>query len=183
MRFELSVRFLILAIACYYWGGSFATDSEGEAALDGFFDAASPNTRAALIGQIAWIWEKHSGEAIEEKTIKKILRIWERRFAQIEKALKASNGTSAEFDGEHAESIDWLSCECFPFEWRFRHAKSSLDHLKKAPRAYKLLKAISEFGAMPAPPPAALIRKTNMSSSNTSAATNPSPEKKRRYLV
>lgn len=136
-------------IASYYWCGSFATDSDGEAALDGFFDAAFPGTRASFISQIAWIWEKQSAEKVEEKTINKILHIWERRFAQIEKRLKASNGTSTEFDGELAESIDWLNCECFPFEWRFRHAKSSLERLKKAPRAYQLLKAISEFGAMP----------------------------------
>jgi hypothetical protein len=76
------------------------------------------------------------------------LRIWERRYAQIEKKLKIDD-SSSEYDGELAESIDWLSCECFPFEWRFNHAKSALKRLKKAPQAYRLLKAIAEFSAMP----------------------------------
>lgn len=135
-------------IACYYWGGSFATDSEGEAALDHFFDVASRSTRATLISQIAWIWEKHTGEPPDEKVISRVLRIWERRYAQIEKKLKIDD-SSSEYDGELAESIDWLSCECFPFEWRFNHAKSALKRLKKAPQAYRLLKAIAEFSAMP----------------------------------
>jgi hypothetical protein len=135
-------------IACYYWSGSFATDSEGEAALDRFFDVASRSTRATLISQIAWIWEKHTGEPPDEKVIGRVLRIWERRYAQIEKKLKTGNASS-EYDGELAESIDWLSCECFPFEWRFNHAKSALERLKKAPQAYRLLKAITEFSVLP----------------------------------
>jgi len=135
-------------IVCYYWGGSFAVDSEGEATLDRFFDVASRSTRAALINQIAWIWEKHTGEPSDEKVIGRVLRIWERRYAQIEKMLKTGNAPS-EYDGELAESIDWLSCECFPFEWRFSYAKLALERLKKAPQSYRLLKAVTEFSALP----------------------------------
>ena len=134
-------------IACYYWGGSFATDSEGEAALDRFFAVASRSTRAMLISQIAWIWEKHAGEPSDEKVIGRVLRIWERRYARIEKKLKL-NEASSEYDGELAESIDWLSCECFPFEWRVNHAKSALKRLKKAPQAYRLMKAITEYSVV-----------------------------------
>jgi hypothetical protein len=135
-------------IACYYWNGSFTTDSEGEAALDRFFDVASRSTRATLISQIARIWEEHTGEPPDEKVIGRVLRIWERRCAQIEKKLKTGNASS-EYDGELAESVDWLNCECFPFEWRFNHAKSALERLKKAPQAYRLLKAITEFSILP----------------------------------
>lgn len=135
-------------IACYYWCGSFATDLEGQTALDRFFDVASKSTRSALVSEIGRIWENHTGEPPDPKIIGKVLHIWERRFAQIEKKLKIDN-TSSEFDGELAESIDWLSCECFPFEWRFNHAKSALKRLKKAPQAYHLLKAIAEYGVMP----------------------------------
>jgi hypothetical protein len=135
-------------IACYYWSGSFATDSDGEVVLDRFFDVASRSTRATLISQIAWIWEKHNGEPSDEKVIGKVLRIWERRYAQIEKKLKLDD-VSSEYDGELAESIDWLSCECFPFEWRFNHAKLALKRLKKAPQAYRLMKAITEYSVVP----------------------------------
>ena len=77
-----------------------------------------------------------------------MLQIWERRFAQIEKKLKVDD-VSSEYDGELAESIDWLSCECFPFEWRFNHAMLALKRLKKSPRSYYLLKAIAEYGVLP----------------------------------
>jgi hypothetical protein len=77
-----------------------------------------------------------------------VLHIWERRFAQIERKLKV-DAASSEYDSELAESIDWLSCECFPFEWRLNHAMSALKRLKKSPQAYRLLKVISEYGIMP----------------------------------
>jgi len=100
-------------------------------------------------GQVLrWLWEEHTGELPDEKIIGRVLRIWERRCAQIEKKLKTGNASS-EYDGELAESVDWLNCECFPFEWRFNHAKSALERLKKAPQAYRLLKAITEFSILP----------------------------------
>jgi hypothetical protein len=135
-------------IACYYWNGSFASEGEGEAALDRFFDVASRSTRATLISQIAWIWERHTGEPPDAKVVGRVLRIWERRYAQIEKKLKIDDASS-EYDGELVDSIDWLSCECFPFEWRLNHAKSALKRLRKAPQAYQLLKAITEFSVLP----------------------------------
>jgi hypothetical protein len=136
-------------IACYYWSESFADDAEGEAALDRFFDVASKSARAMLINQIAWIWEKRGDKPQDEKTMRKVLRIWERRWAEIEGKLKGNNAASSEYDSELAESIDWLNCECFPFEWRFAHAKLALQRLKKAPRSYRLLEAIVEFGEQP----------------------------------
>jgi len=135
-------------IACYYWNGSFATDAEGEAALDKFFNSAPPGTRAALVSQIASIWERHIGEPPEQKVVSRVLRIWERRTVQIEERLKFDDASS-EYDAELAESIDWLGCEYFPFEWRFMHAKSALKRIKKAPQAYHLLKAITEYSVLP----------------------------------
>ena len=135
-------------IACYYWNGSFATDLEWHTALDRFFDEASKSMRAALVSEIGRIWENHTGEPPDPKIIGKVLHIWERRFAQIERKLKV-DAASSEYDSELAESIDWLSCECFPFEWRLNHAMSALKRLKKSPQAYRLLKVISEYGIMP----------------------------------
>src|SRR5438309_10655916 len=77
------------------------------------------------------------------------MQIWERRYAQIAKALKNATGSPDEFNAELAESTDWLNCECFPFEWRFNQAKSALELVKKVPQAYRLLKAISEFSLLP----------------------------------
>jgi len=135
---------LVTHIACYYWNGTFV-ENEGEAALDRFFEAAPQGARAMLISQIANIWEKHDDESPDEKTLQRVLRIWERRYAQIERKLNKAKVATSEYDGELAESIDWLSCECFPFEWRFNYATLALQNLEKAPRAYRLLEMIVEF--------------------------------------
>lgn len=136
-------------IACYYWSGSFANDAEGEAALDRFFDVASKSVRGMLINEIARIWEQHNDKPLDEKTMHRVLRIWERRWTLIEEKLKGDNSASSEYDSELSESTDWLNCECFPFEWRFTHAKLALRRLKRAPRAYRLLETIVEFGKQP----------------------------------
>ena len=135
-------------IACYYWSGSFVTDLQGQTVLDRFFNVASKSIRAALISEIGRIWESQKGEQPDQKIIGKVLHIWERRLAQIETKLKFDEA-STEYDGELAESIDWLNCECFPFEWRFNHAKSAIKRLKKAPQAYRLIKAITEYSVIP----------------------------------
>jgi hypothetical protein len=134
-------------IAFYYWSGSFATDAEGEDALDKFFNLVSPSIRASLVGHIGSIWARHTGEVPDQKIIVRVLRIWERRSTQIEGRLK-DHATPSEYDAELAQSINWLSCECFPFGWRLNHVKSALSRLKKAPQAYHILKAITEYSVM-----------------------------------
>ena len=136
-------------IACYYWCGSFAGDEEGEAALDRFFAIASDTTRAVLINEIGTIWEKPPNGPPDEKVIARVMRIWERRYAQIVKELENRAGSASDHDAELAQSIDWLDCECFPLDWRLAHAKSALERLQKAPQAYRLLKSISALGVVP----------------------------------
>ena len=130
-------------IACYYWSGSFSTDSEGEAALDRFFNVASKNARSLVISQIAQIWHKPSNPQENRSNIPKVLRVWERRFAQIEH--DPGNGPADQYQGELAASLDWLNCECFPFEWRANYSKLALQRLKKVPSGYRLFEAIVEF--------------------------------------
>jgi hypothetical protein len=136
-------------IACYYWCGSFADDEEGEAALDRFFTIASDTTRALVINEIGTIWEKPSNGPPDEKVIARVMCIWERRYAQIVKKLEYRLSSASDHEAELAQFIDWLDCECFPLGWRLAHAKSALQRLQKAPQAYRLLKTISAFGAVP----------------------------------
>lgn len=132
-------------IACYYWSGSFKDDTEGEAALDRFFDVASKGARAMLISQISQIWEKPGNELPDVKTITKVLHIWERRYAQVERYLCKEKSVINLYEDELGASISWLHCECFPFEWRFNYSKLALQRLRKAPSAYRLLEAIVQF--------------------------------------
>lgn len=135
-------------IASYYWSGSFPADAEGEALLAQFFKMAGKSTRAMLIGQIASIWENVAADTTDKKIIARAMQIWDQRNAQIIKQIQSQNAAISDYEGELAESIDWLNCECFPFEWRFAHAKHSLALLKIAPPVYRLLKAITDFGIL-----------------------------------
>jgi len=136
-------------IACYYWSNSFANDAIGENALDKFFSVASKVTRAMVINQIAHIWTKPLEGADNPQTIARVMRIWERRFAQIERRISKDDTSLSEYDSELAEATGLLHCECFSFEWRFSHTKSAIGFLKKAPRAHRLLNVIAEFGSTP----------------------------------
>jgi hypothetical protein len=62
------------------------------------------------------------------------------------KQLQSQNGQISEYDDEITAAINWFRCECFPFEWRFRHTKQALSVLKTLPRAYHFIKAITDFG-------------------------------------
>jgi predicted HicB family RNase H-like nuclease len=136
-------------ICCYYWWSSFLSGKEGENAVDKFFELASSDTRSMVISQIASIWERGDKEPQDKKVIAKVMNIWERRYAQIEKHLNDRKQSHSEYYSELAESVDLLGCECFPFMWRFNYTKLALEKLEKAPRAYGLLKTIIEFSTKP----------------------------------
>jgi hypothetical protein len=134
-------------IAFYYWNDDFPSEAEGEAALDHYFEAATERDRAFFISQIASIFERHAKGEPDTNLISRVMRIWERRYGQIIESLKkGSRAASSGYDGELSAFTDWLCCECFPFEWRFTHAKQAIEKLKKAPHSHRLLKTISALG-------------------------------------
>jgi hypothetical protein len=134
-------------IACYYWNDSFSSEVAGMATLNRFFAVASPKTRAYLISEIGTIFKKPNKEN-DEKLLKRVMHIWEWRFDQIK--LKLKDGESLPtFEGELGQILDWLDCECFPFDWRVRHAKESIKLLQKMPQPYGLLATIKEFSKQP----------------------------------
>lgn len=53
------------------------------------------------------------------------------------------------YEEELAEFTHWLDCECFPFEWRFTHAKHAIQHQKRTRHPYRLLKSIARLGVQP----------------------------------
>jgi hypothetical protein len=130
-------------IAFYYWNAAFTNDLEGEAVLDQFFAVASKGTRARLISTIGSIFEKETeGSA---KIAPRVMRIWERRYEKIVSELERAPEKIADYERELAKFTDWLQCECFPFEWRFKYAMAALGHLKKAPQFFQLQESIIAF--------------------------------------
>jgi hypothetical protein len=133
-------------IAFYYWNNTFKSDAEGEFVLDRFFTLAPKKTRARLISTIASIFQKENEHT--PKLAPRVMRIWERRFAAISKALTTGVPVE-EYDEELAECTDWLRCECFPFPWRFDQAMKAIALLPQAPRSHYLLESIIELGKRP----------------------------------
>jgi hypothetical protein len=134
-------------IACYYWNDSFLNEEAGMSTLNRFFAVASPKTRAFLISEIGTIFKKPN-KGNEDKLHKRVMHIWEWRFDQIKRKLEDGESLPM-FEGELGQILDWLNCECFPFEWRVRHAKQAIELLKKMPQPYGLLATIKEFSEQP----------------------------------
>ena len=149
-RSKINVDFasqLGVHIAFYYWNSAFPNDTDGEAALDQFFELAHKETRAYLINRIAWIFEKSPMTNEGEEIFQKVMRLWERRFGQIDKNLQADETSLNEYEGELGQFLDWLSCECFPLEWRSIYVMKAINYLKKMPDVFRLLETIYKWDA------------------------------------
>ena len=77
------------------------------------------------------------------------MKLWDRRFAQIESALFSDPAITDNFRRELEEFADWIECECFPFEWRTDdRVIKAVSRLTKAPRAYSILEALETYSAL-----------------------------------
>lgn len=136
-------------IAHYYWVGAFSSDVEGENLIARFFKAAIKSTRSSVINHIGSIWDHVTSETDDMKVIAKVMRILDLRVAYILRQVQHDNRRISEYDDELTAVINWFRCECFPFEWRFKHAKQALLIVKTLPHSYYLIKAITDFGVRP----------------------------------
>jgi hypothetical protein len=84
------------------------------------------------------------------------MHIWERRYEQIQVELESSARSNNSYEGELFEFIEWLNCECFPFDWRLKYAKVAIEKLKADHHWYRILKTISTISQNPARQDAAL---------------------------
>lgn len=131
-------------IAFYYWNELFLKDSDAETALGTYFKLASSKARARLIQDIGTCFERVTAEKIDPKVAAGVMRIWDRRYSQIEE--EAKNSQTDEFDGELTKFTDWLACECFPFEWRISRTIQAVQMLKKTGHSRQLLQNIGVIG-------------------------------------
>jgi hypothetical protein len=134
--------------ACFYfWNKAFSNDEECERNLDRFFATAPTETRAIVVAEIARIFDgAQVKEGFEnEERLLRVQRLWDRRYSQITEILRKNEGVSADFQGELCNFIEWLRCECFPFEWRFTRAIDAINHLQKAPPVFHILELLYKW--------------------------------------
>jgi hypothetical protein len=135
-------------VAFYYWNGLFSSEGVGERSLDRFFAVAPKDVRANLIGRIGSIFQKITNDPTNQVLIPRVMRLWDRRYAQLCQILDVTNQIS-EYEGELSKFTDWLRCECFPFDWRFTNVSKAIDRLTRSPRSFELVKALSLFAERP----------------------------------
>jgi hypothetical protein len=133
---------------CFYsWNGALS-QVQSRKALDQFFSLARSETRASVIRQIAWIFEKTEKDQAtdESQTIfRRVMHLWEWRYEQIVDLVKKNDSSWERYERELAAFLNWVVCECFAFEWRFYYAMSVIRMLKKAPDIHHLLDKLLEW--------------------------------------
>jgi hypothetical protein len=132
-------------LSFYYWNAAFRDQATADRTLDQFFEIAKAESRATTIGQIARIFEKSPPIKESADLYERVMNLWDRRFANIEKAIDSGTHSPTEFHGELSEFIDWLECECFPFAWRFDRTMKAINRLEKGPTAYSLVETLENL--------------------------------------
>ncbi|HTR40989.1 MAG TPA: hypothetical protein VMH87_05185 [Pseudomonadales bacterium] len=130
-------------IGFYTWNGTLAI-RDAEKALAEYFTMADRETRGSLIRQIAWIFEKAEKDADKEESkaiFNRVMHIWDWRYDEIVKMSREAIGFN-EFKPELAGFLNWIVCECFPFDWRIDRWMKVVSHLKEMPEVFHILEQL-----------------------------------------
>jgi hypothetical protein len=73
------------------------------------------------------------------------MRLWERRYGQIVEAISLDKASFEKYETELAAFLNWIVCECFAFDWRFKHAMQAIGMLKKMPDVFHVLDKLQEW--------------------------------------
>ncbi|HTB83618.1 MAG TPA: hypothetical protein VK742_08190 [Candidatus Sulfotelmatobacter sp.] len=133
---------------CFYSWNNALSNTDSEKLLDRFFAIARAETRASVIRQIAWIFERTERDQStdESKSIyQRVICLWERRYGQIVEAIDIGKAPLEKYETELASFLNWIVCECFAFEWRFKYAMQAIGMLKKMPDVFHLLDKLQEW--------------------------------------
>lgn len=87
--------------------------------------------------------------AEEQPLVSRVMKLGRRRFSAIQEAVEASPELASGFSGELEEFLDWVECDCFPFQWRIDLALDATRYLARAPQAFLLFDKLEEFSRDP----------------------------------
>lgn len=134
-------------ICFYFWNGGDGRPSD-DSILVGYFHVARAETRASVIRQIASIFEQSDrGQSKEEgdNIFGRVMRLWEWRYSEIEREIAQNPASSDIYQDELAAIFSWVSCECFPFEWRIEKAMAASCYIGKMPEMFIVLEKLHEW--------------------------------------
>ena len=130
----------------YYWNDLLGDMSAANKLIDQFLEEAAPASRAETVGQIARIFA--DAEPPENQSLyERVMQLWDHWFRRIRELVQSKSQARTNFTAELGEFIEWLDCNCFAFEWRFKRAIEAIAYMETPPRAYRLIDTLSDFAA------------------------------------
>lgn len=131
----------------YYWNDLFKEQAVADQTLAHFFEIASPQSRSATITQIGRIFEKSLPDEEHVELHPRVMKLWDRRFSQIEAALDLKPDSIGGFRDEVGAFLGWLRCECFPLGWRYECVQRALGRLDKVPSVYLFIETLENLSS------------------------------------
>lgn len=133
----------------YYWNKLFSNQETADAILDRYFATAKPSQRGSFIRQIARIFSESPDKENLHPLHEMLRKLWDRRFAKIEKELPAKSIDPQDVHSELSAFIDWLAIEGLPFDWRHDQILRAIKFLQKAPVAGFTIKTLEKISSQP----------------------------------
>ncbi|MEN3943245.1 hypothetical protein WJU23_18240 [Prosthecobacter sp. SYSU 5D2] len=136
-------------LAYYFWNDAYPSSSDGDAIIERYFAVAEPSQRSRAISSIANIFRKAQAEQRHERCFQRARDLWDRRFSIV--TLRRTNSTySAEDVHEELSAfVEWLSCECHPFEWRYERVLQALRLIERAPQSSLTMQTLEKLSQDP----------------------------------
>ena len=130
----------------YYWNDLLGDRFAANQLIDRFLKKAAPESRAETVRQITRIFG--DAEPRENNSLyNRVMQLWDHWFQRIQESIQSKSGLARAFTAELGEFVEWLECDCFTFEWRFKPALEAIAYMQKPPRSYRLIRTLSELAA------------------------------------
>lgn len=131
----------------YYWNQSYPSNEIAAETMDRYFLTASANQRSAFIRDVANIFSNVDASSIQAQLIINTTEIWDRRYEQINQMIQAEKLTWKAVQPELSSFINWIGCECFPFDWRYSRTRQAIAHLETTPNMHGVLKLLESYSS------------------------------------
>jgi hypothetical protein len=113
--------------------------------LDRFFEIANPRVRATTIREIGRVFEATVPEGDDNGLFERVMKLWDRRFANVEEKLDSPGQPRGEFEDELGQFLGWLKCDCFPFPWRYDRVTKVIRRLEATPGSYFVVETLEHL--------------------------------------
>ncbi len=133
----------------YDWNVCYSDIDSAKVIVNRYFDLAKPSQRGHAIRDVARIFSQTAVIQENEPLFERVRMIWDRRFTEIQK--RRENGTyrSEDVHEELSAFLQWIECECHPFEWRAGRVLQAIKLLEKPAQAASIIRTLETLSNAP----------------------------------